>query len=493
MSDISRIRKRMTELGLTEPILAKELMMSETKMKQYMDNPVLIDRNIEEFSKVLLCSSEYLKGETEEIGDNTDTGSRIRKLRYEHHISSEDLAGKIGLSSFLMKNMENGKAAFHDKLREIAVYFKKDPDYFEENGTAKETAPTVLPVQKIEPKKTVRDTEVEEKDPSDNKEDVPANKYNHPMKIRVSSEGEDIDGKDTGIKEKENDNMETEKDVYSEQEQELKEETDDFALPAPVKEMDDDKENGPGNTEIDYSPASIGKRIQDAREAKGYSAAELARICGVSSSMLRSIETGKGNPRADVFARIAVECGISPYTAVCGLKENGISAKEREAEESLGSYLKMLREMKGWKFSDLAKASGVSASAVSKLEYTSDTNLEILLKLADALKCNPGTLMLYVTPAAKKTDAEENAKKKASRPAKKTHGTASSGNLDTDELTVSADRILEEISRWKEMLKEISLSTEEKDLIMKYRQLSDIYRAELEHSLDFLLNAQKKA
>lgn len=52
--------------------------------------------------------------------------------------------------------------------------------------------------------------------------------------------------------------------------------------------------------------AAIGAQIRLMREARGMSAAELARQAGLSKATLSTLESGMGNPRIDTLSAIAV-------------------------------------------------------------------------------------------------------------------------------------------------------------------------------------------
>lgn len=78
---------------------------------------------------------------------------------------------------------------------------------------------------------------------------------------------------------------------------------------------------------------TLGEKIRDRREAKGFSLRELARRTDVSSSLVSAIETGVRYPSEPVLARLAGELGLSS----AGLKrlDNRSSlAKLRQLMES---------------------------------------------------------------------------------------------------------------------------------------------------------------
>ncbi|AFU02286.1 helix-turn-helix domain-containing protein [Nocardia brasiliensis] len=60
------------------------------------------------------------------------------------------------------------------------------------------------------------------------------------------------------------------------------------------------------STKLDSAAAAIGAQIRRMREARGMSAAELARQSGISKATLSTLESGAGNPRIDTLSAIAV-------------------------------------------------------------------------------------------------------------------------------------------------------------------------------------------
>lgn len=57
---------------------------------------------------------------------------------------------------------------------------------------------------------------------------------------------------------------------------------------------------------------SIGAKIQEYRELKGYTRAELAAKANISKVSIWKIETGKSYPRLDTAIGIATALGIPP-------------------------------------------------------------------------------------------------------------------------------------------------------------------------------------
>ncbi len=62
----------------------------------------------------------------------------------------------------------------------------------------------------------------------------------------------------------------------------------------------------------------------------------------------------------------------------------------------LSIRIQELREVKGWSQAELARRSGVSQSTISRLEAgtTPSIDLNNLEKLASALRCDPGYLIV---------------------------------------------------------------------------------------------------
>ena len=65
--------------------------------------------------------------------------------------------------------------------------------------------------------------------------------------------------------------------------------------------------------------------------------------------------------------------------------------------------LKELREVNGWSQAELARRSGVNQSAISRLESgdTQSVSFENLERLARAVGCDPGYLIVRTKPATR--------------------------------------------------------------------------------------------
>lgn len=434
-----RIRARMKDIGLTQGGLADELSMAEEKLNRCMQDPDLAKKHLDEIAAALLCRPDYLSGMSDDVSEPDDPGSRIRRLRYENHLTQKQLAEKVHLSPYLIRMMESGKAKFIDKQQMIAEVFGKPADYFSSSQTE-------LP-DKEEFHGTDKGTKkisegLQKKPDNDHKEDESMIDIEKPMYV---TDEEPIDTQEA------------------------------LNMPEPVlpDETQDDKED----------LASIGKRLEQARNDQSMTAQMLGEKAGVSGSLIRSIENGKGNPRLDVFCRIAEEAGTTGSYLASG-KNDLKPLEETSADDPLGSVLKKLRECMGWKFSDLAKKSGVSSSTITKLEYTSDTNIQILMKLAQSLQCPLGVLLLYVKPAS------GGQKTQANRPSKIKTNTDQDG-LDDAKITSMVDEMISSLTSMKKELASNRLSDKEKKIIAAYRGMTEPCRKEFERHLEFLSSMQE--
>lgn len=65
--------------------------------------------------------------------------------------------------------------------------------------------------------------------------------------------------------------------------------------------------------------AEIGKRIREARKAKGLTQADVSAMACISKSFLSEVETGKRNIAASRLVRLADVCGVSAGDLLTGL------------------------------------------------------------------------------------------------------------------------------------------------------------------------------
>ena len=74
---------------------------------------------------------------------------------------------------------------------------------------------------------------------------------------------------------------------------------------------------------------TIGKKIQEIRNDKGMSQADLARATGLAPAAISRYELGTRQPNAEIIAKIAGALGVSPYALV------PFSDEKRKAMEKL--------------------------------------------------------------------------------------------------------------------------------------------------------------
>ena len=63
----------------------------------------------------------------------------------------------------------------------------------------------------------------------------------------------------------------------------------------------------------------LGKRIRDAREARGVSQTAFAESCDLDRLYFGRLERGRQNPTFMVLLRIALELGVDAVDLICGI------------------------------------------------------------------------------------------------------------------------------------------------------------------------------
>lgn len=510
MVDLNRIKQRMSDLNLSIPNLADEIMMSVDKVEKVITEQNVAEKHIEELASSLLCNKGYLIGETDVLEERMDIGCQIKKLRYEKGLSAKDLAAKTGISSYIEKNIEANKMQFADCLEKIAVALGKSKDFFSHESSVSENPENKANIEpSLQHDKQIKITSSDANQSSDAvvssilNTNVTSHKkrlanvktdsqqFNHPFHIVTYTEDQETENLDMENKEPQIDAETSATDAVSG----LK--SANAGIPLPVSEAKGiDSESTPNQEDV----FTIGARLEKLRIQKGYTTESLGRKSGCSGSLIRSIETGKANPRLKVLARIGEACEVNGVFLVSGKMEADlVDGLERDKE--LGDILKKLREDKEWKFSDLGKASGVSPSTITKIEYTSDTNLEIFLKLCNALKCAPASLMQYVKPISiekKKYVSPETSKRKEQKKTSTKTNEITKIQTEMDKASAninftmdSARKLIDSISEWKAVIEEMNISSEEKEIISIYRTLSDRCKQEMKRNLEFLKNVSE--
>ena len=100
---------------------------------------------------------------------------------------------------------------------------------------------------------------------------------------------------------------------------------------------------------MDYSLKEVAGRIKDLREAKGYSAEELARLCGVSPETYRALEEGETDFSFTFIYKCAKACGVE----VVDLLEGTSTTLTSFAITRRGEGLKILKKQ-GVEYNNLA-------------------------------------------------------------------------------------------------------------------------------------------
>ena len=100
---------------------------------------------------------------------------------------------------------------------------------------------------------------------------------------------------------------------------------------------------------MDYSLKEVAGRIKDLREAKGYSAEELARLCGVSPETYRTLEEGETDFSFTFIYKCAKACGVE----VVDLLEGTSTTLTSFAITRRGEGLKILKKQ-GVEYNNLA-------------------------------------------------------------------------------------------------------------------------------------------
>ena len=109
--------------------------------------------------------------------------------------------------------------------------------------------------------------------------------------------------------------------------------------------MDADVNEGPGW--YDPEATTFGDRMTGAREACGFSQAELARRLGVRVKTIRAWENDQSEPRANKLQMLAGMLGVSIMWLLTGSGDGLEGPEERtELPEDLAELLKELRRIK---------------------------------------------------------------------------------------------------------------------------------------------------
>ena len=147
--------------------------------------------------------------------------------------------------------------------------------------------------------------------------------------------------------------------------------------------------------------STFSERVKRERELVGLSQTQLARICGLSGTMISCIERGKSAGSEKVLVSVARALGVNPEWL-----RSGSGKRERDCSGDLAAIpnavhqpfperLKQLRKEAGLSQRQLANFVGVSTSAVScwetgTREVPAGNNL---IRLAQALGLDPAEVI----------------------------------------------------------------------------------------------------
>lgn len=147
--------------------------------------------------------------------------------------------------------------------------------------------------------------------------------------------------------------------------------------------------------------SSFSERVKTERERAGLSQTKLARICGLSGTMISCIERGKSAGSEKVLMSVARALGVRPewLRSGSGKREadwpDGIAAFPHATSQPFPERLRRLRKEAGLSQRQLANFVGVSTTAVSCWEtgireFPAGNNL---VRLAEALGLDPVEVM----------------------------------------------------------------------------------------------------
>ena len=143
--------------------------------------------------------------------------------------------------------------------------------------------------------------------------------------------------------------------------------------------------------------STFSDRVKKERERAGLSQTQLARICGLSGSMISCIECGKSAGSEKVLVAVARALRVNPEWLRCGSgkREGDFPAPPPVAHQPFPERLKQLRKQAGLSQRQLANFVGVSMAAVSCWETgTRETPAgDNLVRLAQALGLDPAEVI----------------------------------------------------------------------------------------------------
>ena len=113
--------------------------------------------------------------------------------------------------------------------------------------------------------------------------------------------------------------------------------------------------------------STFSERLKKERERAGLSQTQLARMCGLSGTMISCMERGKSAGSEKVLMAVARALGVRPEWLRSGLgkRESDLPALRSAAHQPFPERLRQLRKEAGLSQRQLANFVGVSMAAVS--------------------------------------------------------------------------------------------------------------------------------
>ena len=154
----------------------------------------------------------------------------------------------------------------------------------------------------------------------------------------------------------------------------------------------------------DGMPCAFPERFKLARAQRGLSQEDVAAIMEVSRVAVSHYEAGKNHPQLSALIAFCQETGVSMEWLVLG-RSPTVAHEQRVHVEDVGARLLMLRrERPGMSVAALAKAIGVTASALSQWETGATKYIRPQHLLAAAMAFEVSLVWLITGTGPRKTE-----------------------------------------------------------------------------------------
>lgn len=175
------------------------------------------------------------------------------------------------------------------------------------------------------------------------------------------------------------------------------------ALDVAVDDLTGDVRNGALDGQRHSLSASLGGRIRELRQGKGYSLRKLAQLSGVSASNIWDLEKKSLRcPSATYVARIAAALDTAVDDLMGDRTNRAPETPQDSLPVSLGRRIRELRKRKGYTLDKLAKLTDMSESQIWHIENKVKRlpSTEKMARLALALGVSVSGLMQQPTVKA---------------------------------------------------------------------------------------------